>query len=66
MEVEVGCPYCGEKVSFESPDSFAGNLSCWKCPHSFYVEVVGGKLKTVKKEASKKTPKSVLGGKEVW
>ena len=67
--MEIECPHCGETVGYELPESFKGNLSCPKCPKSFYAEIEKGELKSIRQEPHKENlPKSVLeGGKGfVW
>ncbi|MFC2041737.1 hypothetical protein ACFLTY_05415 [Chloroflexota bacterium] len=56
MDIDIECPYCGESIGFEVPESFKGDCSCCKCPHSFYVEIEKGKIKTISKETQVKKP----------
>ena len=51
--MDIECPNCGETVGYELPESFKGNLSCPKCPKSFYVEIGDGEIKAISPEPHK-------------
>jgi len=54
--MEIECPNCGETVGYELPESFKGNLSCPKCPKSFYAEIEEGKIKAIEFLRKNKIP----------
>ena len=51
--MDIECPNCGEIVGYDLPESFKGNLSCPKCPKSFYAEIENGEIKAVSPEPHK-------------
>ena len=61
--MEIICPYCGESSGYDVPESFKGNVSCPKCPKSFYVEIEKGEIKTIRQEPQKELPKSIRADK---
>ncbi len=63
--MEIVCPHCGESTGYDLPESYKGNVSCCRCPKSFYVEIEKGELKVINQEPKKEWPKSILAGKEV-